>query len=455
MSFFSSPLLTVGLPDPFAKVIVDGGQVFETDACKATVDPKWSSHYDLFLARGDGITISIWNQKKVLKNSAGGFMGCVRITASTVQRLKDTGYQRLDLGKATPDDPTPVKGQIIISLLSRDALSGAGNPIAIVGPAGEVHGPDEDENSTTTTTATTNNSEQKHSSNSNSSNLPEGWEERKTMDGRSYFVNHVSRTTQWSRPTQPATAAVGASSGASPQTPVTTTNTNGHHASSESNNNNSNSVNNNNTCTQSATTTTTAVTAPGPSRSATMNNIEQSSSNGSLNMELSPANRRHSTENIIGQATTNGEISNSCSSNSIENNKAASSPTSAVNCAISSPRNSIHVQNVNNLTQHLSSLAIETNSNDSTQQQQTPQHLINPSTPNAAAAATTHVRILNKSTNLSSTQQQQVPPNITAPMNSERSRSPPTNLRNEDNSFSNTPQRSAEVIQNRNATDGE
>lgn len=80
-----------GLPDPFARIAVDGGQVFSTDICKATVDPKWNSHYDLFLSRGDGITISVWNQKKLHKNSGSGFLGCVRITSSTVQRLKDTG----------------------------------------------------------------------------------------------------------------------------------------------------------------------------------------------------------------------------------------------------------------------------------------------------------------------------------------------------------------------------
>ena len=51
-------LFLIGLPDPFAKVVVDGGQVFTTEACKATVDPKWGSHYDFFLSRGDGITIS-------------------------------------------------------------------------------------------------------------------------------------------------------------------------------------------------------------------------------------------------------------------------------------------------------------------------------------------------------------------------------------------------------------
>ena len=73
---------------------VDGtGQVYTTDPYKASLDPKWNTHYDLFLGRGDGITISVWNQKKIHKKEGGGFLGCVRIVASTIQRMKDTGCE--------------------------------------------------------------------------------------------------------------------------------------------------------------------------------------------------------------------------------------------------------------------------------------------------------------------------------------------------------------------------
>lgn len=40
----------VELPDPFAKISVDGsGQCHSTDTCKATLDPKWNQHYDLYV----------------------------------------------------------------------------------------------------------------------------------------------------------------------------------------------------------------------------------------------------------------------------------------------------------------------------------------------------------------------------------------------------------------------
>ncbi|CAI9724182.1 E3 ubiquitin-protein ligase SMURF2-like [Octopus vulgaris] len=114
------------LPDPFAKISVDGsGQCHSTEPCKNTLDPKWNQHYDLYIGQKDSVTISIWNHKKIHKKQGAGFLGCVRITSHTIQQLKDTGFQRLELQKRNADDPDQMKGQIIISLISRDKGSSA------------------------------------------------------------------------------------------------------------------------------------------------------------------------------------------------------------------------------------------------------------------------------------------------------------------------------------------
>lgn len=172
------------LPDPFVKVHVEGsGQSHATEVCKNTLDPKWNVRYDLYVGVNDAITISVWNDKKVHKGSRGaGFLGCVRLLNNAINRLKDTGFQRLDL---VPDNnnPLPVKGQIVISLGSRDTY-GTGSQNAVVDKLGNLS-----------------------CSSGGEALLPEGWEERRTANGRVYFVNHCKRTTQWERPTNPASSS--------------------------------------------------------------------------------------------------------------------------------------------------------------------------------------------------------------------------------------------------------
>lgn len=71
---------------------MDGnGQCHSTETVKNTLDPKWNSHYDLYIGKNDSITISVWNHRKVQKRQGSGFLGCVRIVNSLIQRLKDTG----------------------------------------------------------------------------------------------------------------------------------------------------------------------------------------------------------------------------------------------------------------------------------------------------------------------------------------------------------------------------
>ncbi|XP_065558110.1 E3 ubiquitin-protein ligase SMURF2-like [Artemia franciscana] len=125
------------LPDPFARVSVDGsGQTYSTHSVKSTLDPKWNQHFDLFIGKGDCLTISVWNHRKVMKKEGSGFLGCVRLLSSSIQRLKDTGYQRLELTKAGADDSEAVRGTIVVSLLSRDAQPA--NSLAIADPLGNL-----------------------------------------------------------------------------------------------------------------------------------------------------------------------------------------------------------------------------------------------------------------------------------------------------------------------------
>ncbi|OXB64843.1 hypothetical protein ASZ78_006581 [Callipepla squamata] len=154
------------LPDPFAKVVVDGsGQCHSTDTVKNTLDPKWNQHYDLYIGKSDSITISVWNHKKIHKKQGAGFLGCVRLLSNAINRLKDTGYQRLDLCKLGPNDNDTVRGQIVGSGVVIDFFRANTEPLNVI--LGR-------------------------------------WEERRTASGRIQYLNHITRTTQWERPTRPA-----------------------------------------------------------------------------------------------------------------------------------------------------------------------------------------------------------------------------------------------------------
>uniref|UniRef100_A0A8C2IK77 E3 ubiquitin-protein ligase n=1 Tax=Cyprinus carpio TaxID=7962 RepID=A0A8C2IK77_CYPCA len=113
-------LATERLPDPFAKVVVDGsGQCHSTDTVKSTLDPKWNQHYDLYIGKTDSITISVWNHKKIHKKQGAGFLGCVRLLSNAISRLKDTGCEC---------DTFIACRNLFIVLQTRDRI-GSGGPV--------------------------------------------------------------------------------------------------------------------------------------------------------------------------------------------------------------------------------------------------------------------------------------------------------------------------------------
>uniref|UniRef100_A0A663M1A4 HECT-type E3 ubiquitin transferase n=1 Tax=Athene cunicularia TaxID=194338 RepID=A0A663M1A4_ATHCN len=236
LSFFL--FLLLGLPDPFAKVVVDGsGQCHSTDTVKNTLDPKWNQHYDLYIGKSDSITISVWNHKKIHKKQGAGFLGCVRLLSNAINRLKDTGYQRLDLCKLGPNDNDTVRGQIVVSLQSRDRIGTGGQVVDCSrlfdndlpdGPASEYSSPgrplscfvDENTPITGTNGATCGQSSdprlaerrvrsQRHRNYMSRTHLhtppdlPEGYEQRTTQQGQVYFLHTQTGVSTWHDPRVP------------------------------------------------------------------------------------------------------------------------------------------------------------------------------------------------------------------------------------------------------------
>lgn len=102
-----------------------------------------------------------------------------------------------------------------MSLTSRDALCiGGGNPLAVVGPSGDIQGPSKEGQTLVAAAAIAAGDSAPHGTPDHTNgvvaaaapqqphppNLPGEWEERKTNTGRSYYVNHLTKSTQWERP---------------------------------------------------------------------------------------------------------------------------------------------------------------------------------------------------------------------------------------------------------------
>lgn len=168
------------LPDPFARIIVDGsGQCHTTKSLKSTVDPEWKEYYDLILSKNESFTISVWNQRKVHKGRGAGFLGCVKVTPHAIQRLNGEGYQRLNLCsiKSKEESDNTVSGHIVVSIATK---------------------PDTTDHPYVSSVLTPGNVEIDWSS------LPAGWEEKRTPAGRIQYINKLTRAVQWDKPTQSA-----------------------------------------------------------------------------------------------------------------------------------------------------------------------------------------------------------------------------------------------------------
>uniref|UniRef100_A0A665VR73 HECT-type E3 ubiquitin transferase n=1 Tax=Echeneis naucrates TaxID=173247 RepID=A0A665VR73_ECHNA len=196
------------LPDPFAKVVVDGsGQCHSTDTVRNTLDPKWNQHYDLYIGKADSITISVWNHKKIHKKQGAGFLGCVRLLSSAINRLKDTGCKYL-----------LYMHEYIHTLFPRPASeysSPSGRPLSCVvdentpvmtpingavasGPPGEQRIQERRVRS------------QRHRNYMSRTHLhtppdlPEGYEQRTTQQGQVYFLHTQTGVSTWHDPRVPS-----------------------------------------------------------------------------------------------------------------------------------------------------------------------------------------------------------------------------------------------------------
>ncbi|KAI0446256.1 HECT-domain-containing protein [Xylaria telfairii] len=228
------------LPDPFAVATINGEQTKTTQVCKRTLNPYWNESFD-YRATEDGIlAVQVFDQKKFKKKDQG-FLGVINVRIGDVIELADGADDQMltrDLKKST--DNLVVHGKLIINLStnlstparpqqsqstnsSRPSLAPQASTLSAdraserptsstsalngTGPGAQTNLPIRTNGMSGAAPGSGNGSSQARSSAQLSpfedaqGRLPAGWERREDHLGRTYYVDHNSRTTSWTRPT--------------------------------------------------------------------------------------------------------------------------------------------------------------------------------------------------------------------------------------------------------------
>ncbi|KAK3295014.1 uncharacterized protein B0H64DRAFT_200300 [Chaetomium fimeti] len=238
-------------PDPFAVATINGEQTKTTQVSKRTLNPYWNESFD-FKVNEDGIlAVQVFDQKKFKKKDQG-FLGVINIRiGDVIELIAESDDQMLtrDLKKST--DNLVVHGKLIINLSTNlsaptrvpppltasssrpsllspqtstvsngdraserptSAMSGPNGTPTLGGPQLTIpHRPASLVSTQSTTAAPPppmNGSAHPRQASSTLSpfedaqgRLPAGWERREDNLGRTYYVDHNTRTTSWTRPT--------------------------------------------------------------------------------------------------------------------------------------------------------------------------------------------------------------------------------------------------------------
>ncbi|GME75218.1 unnamed protein product [Ambrosiozyma monospora] len=211
-------------PDPFAVLTVDGGQTQTTETVKKTVSPHWNQTFEFNVTENSILIIQIFDQKKFKKKDQG-FLGVVNIRIGDIVNLNDSiSEQTIAEELKRSNSNFVVSGKLIITIshkntAARDprdptnfaqsnASSRPGSQPAATTPVAST-APVQASSSQFPGTASTNAATPAHpgvqrqfsSFEDQMGLLPPGWERRTDNFGRTYYVDHNSRTTTWKRPT--------------------------------------------------------------------------------------------------------------------------------------------------------------------------------------------------------------------------------------------------------------
>ncbi|KAF6063799.1 HECT-domain (ubiquitin-transferase) family protein [Candida albicans] len=201
-------------PDPFAVLTVDGSQTKTTITAKKTLNPYWNETFN-FQAKEDSIlVIQVFDQKKFKKKDQG-FLGVINVRIGDVIDLSLNSSEETitrDLKKS--NENLAVSGKIIVVISHNRNSNGGVTTATTRGSATNTANSTAQASSDATVGANGSGptsslrrrgaagaaSRQYSSFEDQYGRLPPGWERRTDNFGRTYYVDHNSRTTTWQRP---------------------------------------------------------------------------------------------------------------------------------------------------------------------------------------------------------------------------------------------------------------
>lgn len=192
--------------DPFAVITVDGSQTKTTKTTKKTLNPYWNESFKLNATEDSILVIQVFDQKKFKKKDQG-FLGVVNVRIGDVIHMSMQSCEETitrDLKKS--NENFAVSGRVVIVLSYNSAGSVGSSGAQAATPAAAANAtahallappaPTSDAAANGDSLA----NRQYLSFEDQYGRLPPGWERRTDNFGRTYYVDHNSRTTTWQRP---------------------------------------------------------------------------------------------------------------------------------------------------------------------------------------------------------------------------------------------------------------
>uniref|UniRef100_A0A182QWG1 E3 ubiquitin-protein ligase n=1 Tax=Anopheles farauti TaxID=69004 RepID=A0A182QWG1_9DIPT len=182
-----------GASDPYVRIdvnLINGDATVQsmfTKTKKKTLHPKWNEEFILRVRPSEHkLVLQVFDENRLTRDD---FLGMVELSLD-------------QLPKERPGVDIPIRSY---PLRPRSARSNVRGELQLY----HAFIVDQDTNETdwemieSSTVPTVTSTPRTSTSNSttNTHELPQGWEERQDANGRTYYVNHVARSTQWERPT--------------------------------------------------------------------------------------------------------------------------------------------------------------------------------------------------------------------------------------------------------------